>query len=451
MAVVATTLGAAERGAILDPLEAANAAAATERPGASPARQPVHTVYGGAQLFKRDLAARLGAGALAALADHAPDDAAFGEAFGIADGALAAQVRSRVVAKLQREPVEDFRIDFEDGFGHRPDGEEDAEAVRTAREVAAGMAAGSLPPRLGLRIKTFNEELKDRAARTLDIFFTALIEATGGAIPQPFVVTLPKITHEAQVAALADLLDALERELGLPAGAITVELMVELPQTLLRADGTIRLPALVAAARGRCTGAHFGTYDHTAACDITAAWQTMGHPACSTAKQWMQVALAGTSVMLSDGATNVLPVAPHRAAAGAALSEAERRENRRTVHAAWRLAYDDVRRSLAEGFYQGWDLHPAQLVSRYAACYAFFCEAGAAAAERLRNFIDKAAQATLVGDVFDDAATGQGLLNFFLRARACGALRDDELAATGLTMAEIESRSFLAILEGRRS
>ena len=92
------------------------------------------------------------------------------------------------------------------------------------------------------------------------------------------------------------------------------------------------------------------------------------------------------------------------------------------MHRAWRLHADDVRHSLVNGFYQGWDLHPAQLPTRYAAVYAFFLEGLDAASERLRNFVDKAAQATLVGDVFDDAATGQGLLNFFLRGINCGAI-----------------------------
>ena len=77
------------------------------------------------------------------------------------------------------------------------------------------------------------------------------------------------------------------------------------------------------------------------------------------------------------------------------------------------------------GFYQGWDLHPAQLPTRYAAVYAFL-ESLDAASERLRNFVEKAAKATLVGDVFDDAATGQGLLNYFLRATNCGALTEEE-------------------------
>ena len=70
---------------------------------------------------------------------------------------------------------------------------------------------------------------------------------------------------------------------------------------------------------------------------------------------------------------------------------------------------------------------------RFATCYAFFLEGFAAAAERLRNFVDKASQATLVGDVFDDAATGQALLNYFLRALSSGAIDEADIAATGLT------------------
>ena len=110
-----------------------------------------------------------------------------------------------------------------------------------------------------------------------------------------------------------------------------------------------------------------------------------------------------------------------------------------------------MRHSLVTGFYQGWDLHPAQLPSRYAAVYAFFLEGLDAASERLTNFVQKAAQATLVGDVFDDAATGQGLLNYFLRAMNCGAITEDEaVEKSGLTLDELRGRSFVKILNGRR-
>jgi hypothetical protein len=204
--------------------------------------------------------------------------------------------------------------------------------------------------------------------------------------------------------------------------------------------------------RGRCVAAHFGTYDYTAGRGITAAHQHMTHYACDFAREVMQVALAGTGIWLSDGATNILPVPIHPAKDGpSSLSAAEITENRRAVHQAWKLHFEHIRHSLVNGFYQGWDLHPAQLVTRYAAVYSFFLESLDAASERLRNFIEKAAQATLVGEVFDDAATGQGLLNYFLRAINCGAISAGEAQKlTSLTTAELQSASFVKILDGRK-
>ena len=175
----------------------------------------------------------------------------------------------------------------------------------------------------------------------------------------------------------------------------------------------------------------------------------MDHPLCDLAKGMMMLAYAGTGIFLSDGATNVMPVGPHRG--GRAHRAAARARTARPSTRAWQLAHRHIRHSLEGGFYQGWDLHPAQLPVRYAACYAFFLEGLAPAAERLRNFVEKAAQATLVGDVFDDAATGQGLLNYFLRALNCGAIGEAEVAQTGLTQSEFALRSFAKILAARRA
>jgi hypothetical protein len=177
----------------------------------------------------------------------------------------------------------------------------------------------------------------------------------------------------------------------------------------------------------------------------------MRHPACDFAKHMMQVAFAGTGVWLSDGSTTVMPVSVHHSNAdGQSLSAAQRSENRTSVHRAWKLHFADIQHSLIGGFYQGWDLHPAQLVSRYAALYAFFLEGIDAAGARLRNFVEKAAQATLVGDVFDDAATGQGLLNFFLRGINSAAITEEEARRmTGLTAEELRSKSFTVILKER--
>lgn len=468
---------------INEKLRVANTAFLQNYPGETGRRQPVHTVYGGAHLFKSDSGARLGRVAERALIENAPNFVVFARALGLpqheelpdvldyatglknrleADAEsvraenpaawLAHTIYTRVHEKLKREPVEDFRIDFEDGYGNRPDREEDGHAEAAGDEVAKGLVDGTLPPFIGIRIKPFNEELRARSFRTLDIFVSTLLAKTGGRLPANFVVTLPKITAPEQVNALALLFDLLEKQNGLPTSSLKMEMMIETTQSIIDREGRIHLPLLLRAAEGRCVAAHFGTYDYTASCSITAAHQHMMHPACDFAKHMMQVSFAGTGLWLSDGATNIMPVGPHRAAAGAQLTPDQIEENRVVVHRAWNLHYTHIQHSLAGGFYQGWDLHPGQLPTRYAAVYAFFLESLDAASERLRNFVEKAAKATLVGDVFDDAATGQGLLNYFLRAINCGAVTEDEaMKLTTLTHDELVSASFVKILRNRQT
>jgi citrate lyase beta subunit len=429
-------------------LKESNAEFARRYPGESTRRQPVHTVYGGAQVFRSDSAPRLGSLALESLEEFAPDPEVLGTVLDLPKS-LAGVIYERILEKLRREPVEDYRIDFEDGYGNRPDAEEDGHVVSAAREVAAGMVARTLPPSIGIRIKPFTEELFPRSLRTLDIFLTQLLEE-GGKLPESFVVTLAKVTVASQVVALADLLETIESALPLANGALRLEIMIETPQSVINERGEAAVRRLVEAGGGRCVAAHFGTYDYTASLNITAPHQHMLHPACDFARHMMQVALAGTGIWISDGATNVMPIAPHRAA-GRSLTPREGAENRAAVHGAWKLHYGHIRRSLANAYYQGWDLHPAQLPTRYAALYAFFLEGLEAASVRLRAFVAKAGQATLVGDVFDDAATGQGLLNYFLRAWACGAITEQEaVEKSGLTLEELRGRSFLKILKGRK-
>ncbi len=463
-------------------LSEANARLAARYPGEAPRRQPVHTVYGGAHLFKADAARKLGDLAARSLDLHAPDFASFARALGLpgaeaiptapdllapiaaalaADDAaarrahpaawLAHTVRRRVVEKLAREPVEDLRIDFEDGYGIRPWDEEDGHATAAAKEVAKGLAAGSLPPFLGIRVKALTEESRARSVRTLDVFFSTLVAETGGAVPPRFVVTLPKITAPEQVAALVEILAALEGALGIGAGAIGLELMIETPQAIVDAEGRAAIPALVAAAGGRCAAAHFGAYDYTASLDVTASAQGLSHPACEFARHQMQVALAGTGVRISDGAVTLLPIPPHRQGPGGPLlSRGEIAANEAAVHGAWRLHFAEVTRALGAGYYQGWDLHPAQIPVRYAAVYAFFLEGLDAAGARLRSFVESAARAKSFGALFDDAATGQGLLNYFVRAVNAGALGAEEaVAATGLSLDELRARSFQRIVAAR--
>lgn len=374
-------------------------------------RQPVHTVYGGAHLFKAGIASKLGAMAIETLRTYAPDAAAFANVIGLRDEKLAQIVYQRTIAKLEREPVEDYRIDFEDGYGYRSDAEEDGHAVAAAHVLSGGVDM----PFIGIRIKPLTDTLRDRSIRTLRLFLNTLT-----SVPANFVVTLPKVTAPEQVTELVRLLE--------PFGPGKLELMIETPQSIIDSFGQFAIPKLLDAAEGRCRGLHFGAYDYTAELNITAEHQSMTHPACDFARHVMQVASAGRGVMLSDGAFNILPNA---------------REGRASVHRAMRLHYEQIQRSLMNGFYQSWDLHPAQLPTRYAAVYAFFLQSFDTAAARLRNFVEQAARATLAGNVFDDAATGQGLLNFFLRGINCGALTEEETAATGLTIDQLRNRSFV--------
>lgn len=415
-------------------LRAANLAFARRYPGerTDGARQPVHTLIEGAQHFAADIVRTRGAEALAALDRHAPDAATLGRALGIADHLELATIAERVRAKLTREPVEDYRIDFEDGFGVRSDDDEDRHVDRVAAELARGMRGGTLPRSIGVRIKPLTEELRGRGVRTLRRLVEALARADG--VPDGWLVTLPKVTVVEQVAYFVALLRTMERELGLGDGALRFEIQIEVPQVIVDAGGRTLLPAILDASDGRLLGVDFGTYDYTAGCNVTAAHQSMRHPACEFAKRVIQAAYAGTGLWLADGSTAVLPVGDD---AG--------------VHRGWRLHFDDVRHSLAGGFYQGWDLHAAQLVSRHAAVASFYLDGVDAAGARLRALLGRAAEAALVGGMLDEPATGQGLLAFFQRGLSAGAVSESDVTArTGLTPEELRMRTFVDIL-GRRS
>jgi citrate lyase beta subunit len=365
-------------------------------------------VYVPADQMTPGLTADWGARALAALADHGPTAAALAAATGL-DEALVAQVLPAVLAKLETEPVEDLRVDFEDGYGPRPGEREDADAAEAARALAGALAGAAPPPYSGLRVRSLEAATRRRGLRTLDLFLGALLAET--ELPGGFVVTLPKVTDVRQVEAMAVVCERLEEAHGLARGRLRFEVQVETPQSILAADGTATVARVIQAAGGRCSGLHYGTYDYSAACGIAAAYQSMEHPAADHAKAVMQVAAAGTGVRLSDGSTNVLPVGDPAA-----------------VHAAWRLHARLVRRSLERGYWQGWDLHPAQLPTRYLATYAFFREGLGAAVARLRAYAERTA-----GGVLDEPATAQALAGFLVRGLDCGALTSDEVTRrTGL-------------------
>jgi citrate lyase beta subunit len=401
------------RAAVDARLRSADAALAFEFPGHHAGRQPVHTVYVPANQFSASTAPEWGTAAAQVVASH---EDVFAEMAG------GAQKLERVRSKLRTEPIEDLRIDFEDGYGTPGDEVEDQDVRQAATSLAEAVRDGAAPPYFGIRMKSLEAPTRGRGLRTLVGFVESFVAATGptdGSAEAPldrFVVTLPKVTSVDQVATMAYLCDQLESSLTLPPHSLRFEIQVETPQSILGPDGTALVARMIHAAARRCTGLHFGTYDYTAFCGIAAGYQSMAHPAADHAKLVMQAAAAGTGVRLSDGSTNVLPVGDADA-----------------VRTGWALHMDLVRRSLERGFYQGWDLHPAQLPSRYAATFGFYLDSLEPAAERLRRYTRKQASA-----IADEPATARALADFLLRAVECGAASSGEVAErTGLPDPEL--------------
>src|SRR4051794_16520047 len=375
-----------------------DAALAGRYPGDDGTRQPVHTVYVPADRYHAGTPAEWGATAAKLMAEHIPDAATLADLVGIPVD-LADQVLPRVAGKLAAEPVEDLRIDFEDGYGPHTDSDEDAAAVAAADAVADGPA----PPYVGIRFKSLEAATRRRGIRTFDLFLSRL--AAAGDLPAGLVLTLPKVTDVAQVEAFAAVCAAWERANRQPAGRLRFEIQVETPQAVLAADGTAAVARMLHAAPGRVSALHYGTYDYSAACGVSAAYQSLEHPAADHAKAVMQVAAAGTGVRVADGSTNVLPVGDAEA-----------------VRAAWRLHARLVRRSLERAFYQGWDMHPGHLVTRFAATYAFYREGFPVAADRLRAYLGSADSGVL-----DEPATAQAMASLLVRGLQCGALDEVEV------------------------
>nr|WP_235856904.1 aldolase/citrate lyase family protein [Occultella glacieicola] len=394
-----------------DLLAEPDATTARRYPGDAGARQPVHTVYVPGDRFGPDLSARWGARAQEALDAVGGIDRLL-EAHGLVPEAKERVLIADLVSvKVGSEPIEDLRIDFEDGYGDRGK-REDADVRAAARAVAEAGAAGRLPPFVGIRFKCFEPATRARGLRTLALFVGEL--AAAGGLPDGLRLTLPKVTTVAQVRAMVLACADLETRLGLPEGRLRFEIQVETPQAILGADGTALIAPMLHAGQGRVTGLHYGTYDYSASLGIAAADQSMEHPAADHAKAVMQLAASGTGVHLSDGSTNVLPVGEPDA-----------------VIAAWALHGRLVTRSLHRGFYQGWDLHPAQLPSRFAATYAYFRASAPDAVARLTDYLGERA-----GAVLDEPATAKALAAFVVRGLDCGALAAADL--DGLERARLE-------------
>ncbi|MDN5769746.1 MAG: aldolase [Microlunatus sp.] len=383
-------------------------------PGEEGRRQPVHTVYVPGDRYTLDLPQRWGAEAAALVAEQG-GWAWLTRAVGVADDLVDA-VAERAEAKLASEPIEDLRLDFEDGYGSHPDPEEDTAVVAAATELCRALAADATPAFVGLRFKCFEEPTRRRGVRTLDLFLTTVLEQHG-SLPEGLVITFPKVSTVSQVEAMVAACEAYEAVAGLPSGRLGFEIQVETPQLIVGPDGRALVAAALHAGSGRVTSLHYGTYDYSASLGVAAEYQSMEHPVADYAKDVMQVAVAGTGVHLSDGSTNILPV-----------GTAEQ------ILSAWRLHYRLIRRSLERAIYQGWDLHPAQLPTRFIATIAFYREGFGRAAGRLRAYLTKTG-----GGVLDEPATARALARYLYRGYACGAVTEAEvISAVGLDAARLE-------------
>lgn len=408
-------------------------------------RQPVHTVYVPAHLIVGDstsgtaLPQRWAQDALDAVTAHG-GAAALARDLGVA-AEHAETVGELTLDKLHREPVEDLRIDFEDGFTQRGvpqdarDADEDALAARAADVLASWLGGGSggstagAPAFAGIRFKSFDPAVRDRGLRTLTIVLQGL--ARDGVLARVLErdrralrLTLPKVQHHRQVEVFVEVLQALERALDVP--EIPFEVQVETPQAILAADGAAEPARLIAAGAGRVLSLHYGTYDYSASLGVDAAEQSMEHPVADHAKDVLQVATTAVGVELSDGSTNRIPV-------GTATEILE----------GWRIHHDLVGRHLRRGVRQGWDLHASQLVTRHLTTIAYFRADWRVSAERLRAYV--------AGDTsrwMDEPATAKAMAGYLVRARACGAVTDAELEVTGLDDTQLRTLQVSGRLQG---
>jgi hypothetical protein len=404
-------LGGDEVARLLSGVEDADAEVARDWPGEPATRQPVQVLYVPLDRVHPRTTRRYGTAALRLLEAHAPDGEMLARACGLTlEPSLAGRVHARVVAKLEAEPVEDLRCDAEDGYLGRSAETETRDATAAAASLAAAIADGDAPPFVGIRVKSFTDGLARRSVATLDRFLATLLDAAG-ELPDGFVVTFPKIVAIEHVAAFTRVLAALEEAHGLPERRLRFEAQIETTPSVLGPDGRVALRDIRDVADGRLCAAHVGVYDYSAGLGLPPTEQRLDHPALDFARHLLQVTFAGTEVRLSDGSTNVVP---------ADDSTAE-------THRAWARHAADVRHSLRHGFVQGWDLHPAHLVSRYAVVFADVLSG-------IDDVLDRLARwdaGETGGGVMDEPATVRVLEAAVQRAVDCGAV----------TVAEVQRRS----------
>lgn len=354
---------------------------------------PVSTLRVAADRFHHDSVRRAGARALRLLQSYAPDcvvlalalrlpgfeslptnparvDALLARLESGQDGqqpaaVLAHEVYRRVARQLSVAPVQDLRIDFHDAYGPHSDDEEDVTAGSAATEVALAMREGVIGPRIGIRIAPLSGGTAARAFRTLDLFVSTLAERAG-AIPEPFVVSIPALTHEDQVSAMVQVAGTLETRLGLQRGALRFELGLADADAAFDETGSCRLPVFVAAASGRCVALRIDAHA------VARSLGTRDATSAEALRDLARLALAGQGVPISYGSSPELPRNPPSAPrAGTPRDQPERFAQ---IHAAWRAHGEQVTRAIRDGYPWGWDHDAGQIPARLAAITAHYVQ-----------------------------------------------------------------------------
>lgn len=464
----AAELGALERALV----------ARAELPGAPPVPPPIHTVVWPADRLAPDTVTTIGIDAWTALARYGPDPWSFGQALGVFaphdepprasmraqqlqrfredpralqhedfEAWLLLAVHARVHERLQARPVEDLRVDFEGSYGTRDDAEEDGHAIAAAEAVAQMAARGTLPPRVGLRIKPLSPKATGRAVRTLELFFDTLAGAVTTKVGE-LVLTVPRVSLPEQVSAAARLLELLEARHRWSRGRVLMELVVETTPALFDEAGRCALPRLLRAAGGRCVGVNLGSEDLAQACELAPEVADGQGPLADLARGLLRLALGDAHVALSDAVTGPIPEGPYPEASS--LTAKQRADNLAVVRRAWSSGHRQILHALRSGLYQGWDRHGAELPVRYAANYRFFLERFDAAAAQLHALLAAAASSAVPDLHGDDARRGQRLLAFVRRAYRCGAVGKGGLDRWGIAAHELEASRFVDVVAQRR-
>ncbi|OAK51326.1 DUF6986 family protein [Rhodococcoides kyotonense] len=406
-----TRLDGAALGRIESILRPVDEQLARDYPGDRIGGQPIHTVYVPASVADVGIPQQWGSQAARLVDAHAD----------VVESLDAAGVLTTVRDVLHTSPIQDLRLDFEDGYGWRSDEDEDRDA-RHAGQVLSALAADPTGPSwVGIRPKGLAAHERRRAVRTLEL----VLDAAGG-VPNGFVFTVPKLRVAEQVTAVVALCEELERAHGLTDHALRFELQIESPQAVVGPDGTATVARALRLTDGRCTSLHYGTYDYSAACGITSAQQSLAHPVADHAKNVMLAAAAQTGVWVCDGSTQVVP----------AGSQAD-------IEAALRRHFGLVTRSLERGFYQGWDMHPGHLVTRWAATLGFFRDAMPTAATRVAAYLSRQDSG-----VMDEPATAQALAGVLVRGLDSGAVTERELSDVSSSITRASLRSLLDRSDG---